>query len=100
MAYDTLDIPKESLAAICRRYRVRELSLFGSALGEHFRPDSDVDLLVEFEEDAYIGFMALAHLRREFSDAINRPVGLVPKASLKPAIRSEVLAQAEVLFAA
>ena len=94
------DLPLETLAAICKRYQVRELSLFGSALREDFGTKSDLDFLVEFEPEARIGFLALARMQRELSSALKRKVDLVPKDGLKPSIRSEVLTQAEVIYAA
>ncbi len=48
-----IDIPQEPIVEFCRKYRVRKLSLFGSGLREDFRPDSDVDFLVSFAEDAH-----------------------------------------------
>ncbi|MFH1468950.1 MAG: nucleotidyltransferase family protein [Pseudomonadota bacterium] len=88
------------LGALCRRFHVRELSLFGSALGPAFRPDSDVDLLVEFEAGVPIGLFELGELRAELEDLFARSVDLVPKRGLKPLIRDEVLGAARVLFAA
>ena len=93
-------LPSERIAEICRRNRVRELSVFGSALTEHFGPASDLDLLVVFDPDAEIGFLALAKLQRELSALAQRPVDLVPKAGLKAAIRDAVLADAQVIYAA
>ena len=95
-----LDIPKDAVAAVCRKYQVREPSLFGSALRDDFRPDSDLDLLVSFQPEARVGFVTLARLARELSAVLDRKVDLVPKEGLKRAIRAEVLAEAEVLFAA
>lgn len=95
-----LEIPIEAVRALCRRYRVAELSLFGSARRAGFRPNSDVDLLVEFEPDAEPTFLTLAGLQRELAEALHRKVDLVPKGGLKPLIRDEVLASAEVLYAA
>ena len=92
-----LEIPVESVRALCRRYRVVELSLFGSARRTDFGPESDVDLLVEFELDAEPTFLTLARLQRELAEALHRKVDLVPKGGLKPLIREEVLASAEVL---
>ena len=79
---------------------MRELSIFGSAARGESRPDSDVDLLVIFEDEARIGLVALGQLQRELSEAFGRPVDLVPKDGLKPALREEVLAQARILYAA
>jgi len=90
----------EAVAAICRRYDVRELLLFGSAARGDQGSASDLDLLVEFQPEARTGFLALAGLSRELSSLLQRKVDLVPREGLKPAIRDEVLADAEVFFAA
>ena len=96
----TLEIPKEALAAFCCRYQVRRLALFGSVLRQDFRLDSDVDVLVEFEPEARVGFLALSRMQRELSELIGRPVDLVPREGLKPVIREAVLSSAEELYAA
>ncbi len=95
-----IDIPMEPIKSLCQRYRVRELALFGSSLRDDFRDDSDVDLLVEFEPDAQVGFFTLARLQRELAAILGRRVDLVPKRGLKPLIRQSVLSDAEVLYAA
>jgi predicted nucleotidyltransferase len=61
------NIPLETIEAFCRRHQIRRLSLFGSAVREDFRPESDVDILVEFEPDAQIGFLALSRMQRELT---------------------------------
>lgn len=94
------DLPMNRIRELCGRFSVRELSLFGSAVQGRWTPDSDLDFLVDFQPDARVGFLTLAALTRELSDLIGRRVDVVPKAGLKPVIREEVLAQAEVLFAA
>ena len=93
-------LPFERIAEICRRNRVRELSVFGSVLTDRFNSTSDLDLLVVFDPDAEIGFLALARLQRELSVLAQRPVDLVPKSGLKAAIRESVLADAQVIYAA
>ncbi len=95
-----MNLPIAQLGGFCRRYNVCELSLFGSALGQDFREGSDIDLLVEFEPEARIGLLTLARMQRELSDLLQRKVDLVPKDGLKPLLRKEVLATAEVLYAA
>ena len=95
-----VEIPLDRLAELCRRYQVRELSLFGSALREDFGPDSDLDLLVEFEPSAQVGFLTLARVQRELSALLGRRVDLVPKAGLKSRIRQSVLGGAKVIYAA
>ena len=93
-------IPEERIVEFCRRNHVRSLALFGSVLREDFHPDSDVDLLVEFEPEAHVGFLALSRMQRELSFLLGRPVDLVPRDGLKPVLREKVLSSAEVLYAA
>ncbi len=94
------DLSTTALRDLCRRYQVRELALFGSAARGELRADSDLDFLVEFEPQARVGFLTLSSLSRELSSLLHRPVDLVPKAGLKPTIRGQVLAEAEVVYAA
>src|SRR6266567_1304306 len=100
MVAQKIEFPMEEITALCSRNKVRELALFGSVLRDDFRPDSDIDILVEFDQDAEIGFMTLARLARELSALLHRRVDLVPKTGLKPRIRGEVLARSKVLYAA
>ena len=100
MARPKIEIPKDSIADFCRRYHVHRLALFGSVLRDDFRSDSDVDVLVEFEPDAQIGFIALSRMQRELSNLLQRPVDLVLQDGLKPRIREAVLSNSEVVYAA
>lgn len=93
------DLPRDGIADLCRRYRVRELSIFGSALRDDFRDDSDLDLLVEFEPNAKIG-VELIDLQLALEDLLGRRVDLAPKRGLKSLIRDSVLSSARVLYAA
>ena len=95
-----IDLPLDEIRDICLRHHVRELSIFGSALRDDFRPDSDVDLLVEFEPDARIGFMELGRMEQDLEAALHRKIDLVPKAGLRSFLRDEVLSTAMVLYAA
>ena len=99
MTQARIAIPNQQLAELCRRFQVRSLALFGSVLREDFRPDSDVDVLVEFDSNARIGFMAFSRMQRELADLLGRPVDLVPKEGLKPVIRDQVLANTEEIYA-
>lgn len=92
------DFPIAKMRALCERYRVAELALFGSASRADFQPDSDIDLLVEFQPEATPSFLTLAGLQRELAELLQRRVDLVPKDGLKPLIRDSVLASAEVLY--
>lgn len=100
MSNPNLKLPLQEIGLLCRRYQVRELALFGSALGKNFGPESDIDLLVEFEKDAPIGFLEFAALQNALSDLLHRKVDLVPKKGLKPLIRDEVLSRIQVIHAA
>ena len=84
---------------LCRRYQVRELALFGSTVRGEQSIGSDIDLLVEFEPQARVGFQALSSLSRELSSLMQRSVDLVPKAGLKRTIRDQVLSEAQVIYA-
>ena len=92
-------LPESEIAAICRRYHVRELALFGSAARGEMRSDSDVDLLVDFLPDARIGLLELSALTRELSQMVGRAVDLALEPALKPLVRAEVLAEAQTLYA-
>ena len=95
-----VEVRDETLVALCRQHRVLRLEAFGSVLRDDFRDDSDVDLLVEFEADAEIGFLALGALKRALEGLLGRPVDLVPRGGLKPVIRDEVLRTARTLYRA
>jgi len=95
-----MGLPTDELCALCRRYQVRELSVFGSAVRDELGPGSDVDLLVEFEPKTQVGFLTIARMQRELSVLFERHVDLVPKGGLKPEIRQSVLSSAKVLYAA
>jgi hypothetical protein len=95
-----IEIPKDEIGRLCKRHRIRSLALFGSVLRDDFDADSDVDVLVEFEPDAEIGFIAFSRARRELGRLLQRPVDLVPRDGLKPIIRDSVLATAEEVYAA
>ncbi len=99
MNFAKLDLPLEQLTLICRRYQVLQLALFGSVLREDFNQHSDIDVLVEFAPTAKIGFMALGGMQQELADLFRRPVDLVPKGGLKPAIKESVLTEAKVIYA-
>ena len=100
MVVQDLNVSISVIEEFCRRYPIRELAVFGSALREDFTPSSDLDLLVEFEPNAEVGFMTLSKMQRELSKIFNRQVDLVPKQGLKPRVRRAVLSIARVLYAA
>jgi uncharacterized protein len=95
-----IDVDEAQLADLCRRYAVRELSLFGSAARGEMRPDSDIDLLVEFLPNADVGLLEHAGLMLELERLLRRKVDLVSKRGLKPLVRDSVLADARLVYAA
>ena len=94
-----IPVLESQIADFCRRNQIRNLSLFGSVLRGDFGPDSDADVLVEFEPEAQVGFLALSRMQRELAQLFQRPVHLVPRDGLKPLIRDAVLSSAEVVYA-
>ena len=96
----SIGISPDQIQAFCRRHHIRRLALFGSVLRSDFRPDSDVDVLVEFEPTARLGFIGLATIQRELSGLIGRQVDLRTPQDLSPYFRDEVLRTAVDQYAA
>ena len=91
----------DALAAFCRKWRIRELSLFGSALRDDFGPGSDLDFLVSFEPDAPVDIDALLDMQEELAARYDRPVDVVEKEALRnPWRKYEILRTREVVYAA
>lgn len=96
-----LTLPRDELAALCRRHRIRRLSLFGSALKGTAGPESDVDLLVEFVPGEEPGLIGLAGIEIELSRLLGgRRVDLRTPQDLSRHFRDEVLRTARVQYAA
>ena len=93
-------IPEEATAEFCRRHHIRRLSLFGSILRVDFRPESDVDVLVEFEPGHVPGLIRMAALENELSGLMGRKVDLRTPGDLSRYFRDEVLAGAEEQYVA
>jgi predicted nucleotidyltransferase len=98
-AHRRIAISLDAIASFCRRNHIRKLSLFGSVLRDDFRPDSDVDVLVEFEPGKAPG-LKFFQIQRELSALFNRPVDLHTRASLSRLFVDEVMAEAQVQYAA
>jgi len=96
-----LPFDPDALAALCKRHHIRRLSVFGSVLKGTDRPDSDIDLLVEFFPGSEPGLLTLAGIEIELSKLLGgRPVDLRTPQDLSKYFRSEVLHSAEVQYAA
>jgi hypothetical protein len=95
-----IPIPKEQLAAFCRSHHIRRLAIFGSALRADLSPESDIDLLVEFELEHIPGLLGMAHMERELSALLGgRKVDLRTPEDLSRYFRQRVLEEAEVQYA-
>ena len=95
-----IELNNPAIAEFCRKHHIRRLALFGSVLREDFRPDSDVDVLVDFEPGQEPGLIALADMELEMSELIGRRVDLRTPEDLSHYFRDRVVAEAEVRYAA
>lgn len=95
-----IDMPEEKIAEFCKRYHIHRLALFGSALREDFTPDSDVDVLVEFEPGTRVGMIRLAGIELELSRILGRKVDLNTPGFISKYYREKVLAEAEDQYVA
>lgn len=96
-----LPIDRDQIAGFCRRWKIRELALFGSVLRNDFRPDSDIDILVTFEPEAPWTLWDLSRMRSELKELFGREVDLVEKKALRnPFRRKAILDDQRVIYAA
>jgi predicted nucleotidyltransferase len=86
-----ISILKDHKAELREKYRVKEIGIFGSYVREEYKEKSDLDILVEFEEDAKIGLLKFINLENYLSELIAVKVDLVEKSSLKPRIGKNIL---------
>jgi predicted nucleotidyltransferase len=101
MSTPHISVPHQHLADFCRRWKVIELSFFGSVMRDDFRPDSDVDVLVTFDSDADWSLFDLVTMQDELASVLNRKVDLLEEAALRnPCRRSTILRSKHVLYAA
>lgn len=96
-----INVDKSQITEFCLKWRIREFSLFGSALRDDFRPDSDVDVLVSFAADAQWSLFDIVQMQDELKAIFGREVDLVEKEALRnPFRRRAILSGREVLYAA
>lgn len=95
-----IDIPQKQITEFCRRHHIRRLALFGSALRNDFMPDSDVDVLVEFEPGAKVGMIRLAGIELELSEILGRKVDMNTPGFISKYFRDKVLAEAKDQYVA
>jgi len=96
-----LQISHDEIADFCRRWNITELSLFGSVLRKDFGPDSDVDVLVSFADDAHWSLFDIAEMADKLKTIFGREVDLVEKKALRnPFRRHAILPNREIVYVA
>jgi uncharacterized protein len=100
MSKSHVSVPRQQIADFCRRWKVTELSFFGSVMRDDFRPDSDVDVLVTFDPDAGWSLFDLVTMQEELASIVGRKVDLLEEAALRnPYRRSTILRSKHILYA-
>ena len=94
-----INIPKEQIEEFCKKHHIRKLSLFGSILRDDFNPESDVDILVEFDPAHIPGLIRLAGMEIELTRVLGHKVDLRTAQDLSHYFRDEVIESAEVQYA-
>jgi len=98
--HSQLQVSHEKIEVFCREYHVQKLSFFGSVLTDRFRPDSDIDVLIEFEKGHAVGYMGLAHMENVLSEMLGgRKVDLRTPAELSRYFRQDVISSSFVEYA-
>lgn len=95
-----IPINPDAIAAFCQRHHIRKLAFFGSVLRDDFRPDSDIDVLLEFDPEHVPGLLRLMTMQLEFSDLLGREADFRTPRDLGAHFRDRVQREAEVLYAA
>jgi hypothetical protein len=93
-----IEVPPARLSRFCERNHIRKLALFGSIPTDRFRPDSDVDVLVEFDRGRTPGFLGLAEMELELGELLGRKVDLRTPQELSRYFRAEVVRSAFVQY--
>jgi len=104
MAQSKIRIPHKQIADFCQRWKITEFALFGSALRDDFRPDSDIDVLVTFADDAHWGLFDLVAMEEELQQLLGRPVDLVERRAVEKSEnyirRRHILSSLEPIYVA
>ncbi|MFC1713707.1 nucleotidyltransferase family protein [Candidatus Poribacteria bacterium] len=98
MKPERVNITEEQIADFCQRNHIRKFAFYGSVLRDDFRPDSDIDVLVEFEPDQPIGLMEVVGMERRLSELMGRKVDLRTPKELSRYFRDKVISEAETLY--
>ena len=97
-----IELPAKALADFCQRWKIRALAVFGSALRDDFRPDSDIDFLVSFADDARWSLWDVIQAEEELASLMGRPVDLVERSTVEQSEnwirRNDILRTARVVY--
>ncbi len=101
MKLPKIEIDDQLIRSLAKKYRIKELSLFGSVLRDDFNDNSDIDILIQFIDDSEYSLFDLFSIREEFERALGKDVDLIEKKSLRnPYRRTNILASARLIYAA
>ncbi len=99
-----IDIPRRKIVQFCKKWKISEFALFGSVLRDDFRPDSDIDVLVTFSEDAKHTLFDLVHMEKELKEILGREVDIVSRRGIESSRnyirKNAILSSAEAVYAA
>ncbi len=99
--YPGIDVPKETIAAFCVRWKIREFGLFGSAARKELRPDSDIDVMVKFEDGSHWSLWDIVEMKLELEGLFGRDVDIVERGTIRnPFRRQSIMRDLTVLYAA
>jgi uncharacterized protein len=103
MTITAIDLPMEKIAEFCDQWQVTELALFGSVLRDDFRPDSDIDIMVQFHPEAHPTFSTLDQMETALKTIFDRDVDLITRQGIATSRnylrRHEILSSAQVIYA-
>ena len=103
MTLTAIDLPMKKIAEFCDRWQVTEFALFGSVLRDDFRPDSDIDVMVEFHPEAHPTFSTLDQMEAELQKLFDRDIDLITRQGIATSRnylrRHEILSSAQVIYA-
>jgi predicted nucleotidyltransferase len=101
MIYPQIEVPMDKIKDFCHKWKIKEFSLFGSVLREDFRPDSDIDVLISFEETVSWSLYDIVEMKDELKAIFGRDVDIVEKGAVRnPFRRRSIMTNREVLYAA
>jgi len=104
MEFNAINLPMDAITGFCDRWQVSELALFGSVLRNDFRPDSDIDVMVQFNPDAHPTFSTLDKMQDELKSIFQRDIDLITRQGIESSRnylrRQEILASAQIIYAA